>query len=78
MDIQSLKLDLVSRILKTDKAALLIHIKKLLQEDNNVDWWNKLSIEVQESIMEGMKDVEEENVYTHDQVIQEARQKYGF
>jgi predicted transcriptional regulator len=34
--------------------------------------------EVQESIIEGIKDVDEGRVYTHEYVIQEAKQKYGF
>jgi predicted transcriptional regulator len=34
--------------------------------------------EIQDSILEGILDIEQGNIYTHDQVIQEAKQKYGF
>lgn len=78
MDIQALKLDLVERILKTDKPSLLIKISKLLRRENTEDWWDQLPEEVQDSILEGIDDVKKGNVFPHDQVISEARHKYGF
>jgi hypothetical protein len=78
MDIQALKLDLVSKIISTEKPSLLIKINKILQKENNLDWWDDLPEEVQESIMEGIEDVQKGNVFTNDQVVQEAKQKYGF
>ena len=78
MDIQTLKLDLVEKIIQTEKPAVLLQINKILQKNTNEDWWEKLPPEIQESIMEGLKDVEEGNTYSHEQVVQEAKQKYGF
>ena len=78
MDIQTLKLDLVSKIINIEKPALLIEISKILQKENKTDWWDKLPAEVQESILEGMEDVQKGNVYTHENIMQEAKQKYGF
>ena len=43
-----------------------------------LDWWDNVPPEVQDSILEGLKDVEEGNTFTHDQVMCEAKQKYGF
>ncbi len=43
-----------------------------------MDWWDNLPSEVQESILEGLKDVEEGNTFTHDQVMLEAKQKLEF
>lgn len=77
MDIQSLKLDLISKIMTIDKPALLIEINEILQKETKTDWWDNLPVEVQESIMEGLTDIQNGNVLTHDQVIEEARQKYG-
>jgi len=77
MDIQSLKLDLISKIITIDKPALLIEINKILQKETKTDWWDNLPLEVQESILEGLTDIQNGNVLTHDQVMQEARQKYG-
>ena len=78
MDIQTLKLNLVSKIIDIEKTSLLIEINKILQKETKTDWWDKLPEEVQESIMEGMEDIQKGDVFTHEQVIQEAKQKYGF
>jgi len=77
MDIQSLKLDLISKIMTIDKPALLIEINEILQKETKADWWDNLPLEVQESILEGLTDIQNGNVLTHDQVMEEARQKYG-
>ncbi len=77
MDIQSLKLDLISKIMSIDKPALLIEINKILQKENKTDWWDNLPLEVQESILEGLTDIQNGNIVTHEQVMQEAKQKYG-
>ena len=53
---------------------LICYFKKEVEKD----WWNQLPHEVQDSIFEGIRDIEKGNVFTHDQVIQEAKQKYGF
>ncbi|MGQ7871164.1 hypothetical protein [Sunxiuqinia sp. sy24] len=78
MDIQALKLDLVAKILKTEKSSLLIHIAKLLEKENDQDWWDQLPEEVQQSIRDGIEDASKGRTYSHDQVVREAKQKYGF
>ena len=77
MDIQTLKLDLVSKIINIEKPSILIEIRKILQKENKTDWWDQLPEEVQESILEGMDDVQKGNVFTHENIMQEAKQKYG-
>lgn len=78
MDIQTLKLDLVEKIIQTEKTSVLIKIKNLFQSEKTEDWWDNLPSEIQESIFEGLNDVKEGKVFTHEQVISEAKQKYGF
>ena len=78
MDIQSLKLDLVQKILNTDKPSLLSKIDKIFQKEEKNDWWDQLPIEIQDSIKEGIDDIHKGNTFSHDQVVQEAKQKYGF
>jgi predicted transcriptional regulator len=78
MDIQALKLDLVEKIIQIEKPAILIKIKNLIQTEKSEDWWDKLPGEVQQSIIEGLKDVKEGNLFSHENVISEAKQKYGF
>ncbi|MCF8236477.1 MAG: hypothetical protein K9H13_12390 [Bacteroidales bacterium] len=76
MDIQTLKLNLVSKIISIDKPAILIEINKILQKESKTDWWDQLPEEVQESILDGMDDVQKGNVFSHEQIMQEAKQKY--
>jgi len=78
MDIPTLKLELVSKIISTQDTSLLIKISKILQKENPTDWWEELPKEVQESILDGIEEVHQGNVFTHEQVVQEAKQKYGF
>lgn len=78
MDIQALKLDLVQKIINAEDPSLLFKISTILKKEVEKDRWDQLPCEVQDSIFEGIRDIEEGNVFTHDQVIQEAKQKYGF
>lgn len=78
MDIQALKLDLVEKIIHTEKTSILFKIKDLLQSEKAYDWWEDLPVEVQESIIEGLQDITDGKVLSHDEVIMEAKQKYGF
>ena len=78
MDIQALKLDLVQNILSTTNPALLYQLNNILKKEVEKDWWDQLPHEVQESIFEGINDVETGRVFTNEQVIQEAKLKYGF
>ncbi|MDP2337594.1 MAG: hypothetical protein Q8N05_14345 [Bacteroidota bacterium] len=78
MDIQALKIDLVQKILSTNNPALLSRVNTILKKEVDKDWWDQLPVEVQESIIEGIHDIETGKVFTHEQVMQEAKQKYGF
>ena len=78
MDIQALKIDIVQKILSTNNSELLSRVNTILKKEVNKDWWDQLPVEVQESITEGIHDIETGKVYTHEQVMEEAKQKYGF
>lgn len=78
MDIQTLRINLAKKILNTQNRDLLLEINKIIQEKGEDDWWDQLPKEIQDSIAEGIEDVKSGKLYTHDQVIQEAKQKYGF
>lgn len=78
MDIQALKIDLVQKILSSNNTALLSRVNTILKKEVEKDWWNQLPVEIQESIIEGIQDIETGNSFTHEQVMQEAKQKYGF
>jgi Ribonuclease G/E len=78
MDIQALKIDLVQKILNSTDPSLLFRVNNILKKEAEKDWWDQLPSEVQESIIEGINDIKTGKVFTHEQVMQEAKQKYGF
>ena len=78
MDIQSLKIELAQKILKTQNTDLLFAINEIFDKEAESDWWEQLPKEVQASIFEGIQDIEKGKVFTNDQVIKEAKEKYGF
>ena len=78
MDIQALKLNLVEKIINTEKTSLLITISKLFKNEKSEDWWDNLPSVVQDSILEGLNDITEGKVFEHEDVIREAKQRYGY
>lgn len=78
MDVSALKLDVVQKILNMKNPSLLLKINTILKEEEESDWWDQLPPEVQDSINEGIRDIEEGRIFSHEQVLQEAKQKYGF
>ena len=77
MDIQTLKLDLVQRILNSKHETILAKVTMIFEEESKNDWWDELPQEVKDSIAEGISDLDTGKIFTHDQVIQEAKIKYG-
>ena len=63
MDIPALKLDLVQKILSTKNPSLLFKINNILQKEVEKDWWDQLPFEVQDSIFEGIHDIENGKVF---------------
>jgi predicted transcriptional regulator len=78
MDIQALKIDLAKKILKSNKPTLLQKVDQLFKIENDDDWWEDLPVEIQESIIQGVREAADGNVLNHQQVVQEAREKYGY
>jgi predicted transcriptional regulator len=78
MDIQALKIDLAQKILNSTKPSLLEKVDQLFKMDDNNDWWEELPVEIRDSINQGLKDAEEGKVWSHEYIVQEAKEKYGF
>jgi predicted transcriptional regulator len=78
MDIQSLKIELAQKILQTQNPELLFAINEIFDKASGSDWWDQLPKEIQTSIFEGLQDIEGGKVFTNDQVMKEAKEKYGF
>ncbi|OFX60795.1 MAG: hypothetical protein A2066_07350 [Bacteroidetes bacterium GWB2_41_8] len=78
MDIQTLKINLARKILDSNKPSVLEKVEEILKSEGSEDWWYELPVEIQEAIQDGLKQAESGNLLTHEQVVHEARTKYGF
>jgi predicted transcriptional regulator len=78
MDIQALKIELAQKILESNRADLLQKIDQLFKTESNNDWWEELPVEIQDSIILGLREAETGDLLTHEQVVTEARERYGY
>jgi thiamine pyrophosphate-dependent acetolactate synthase large subunit-like protein len=77
MNIQAKKLELVQRILNTDKPSLLEKISKIFEQESETDWWDELSDEERASIQEGLDQLDRGEGIPHEKVMKEIKAKYG-
>ncbi|TVR39278.1 MAG: hypothetical protein EA392_06985 [Cryomorphaceae bacterium] len=75
MDIKAEKLDLIQWLLQLTDENVIAKIKQLRNED--ADWWDSLSAEEARSIREGLEELDKGEGVPHDQVVAEAKKKYG-
>ena len=68
MDIEATKLELMQLLLNTKKESILKKIQSIYQEEST-DWWTELSAEEQEEVEQGLKDIENGNVVSHESVM---------
>ncbi len=54
MNIEAKKLELMHLLLQTQNETLLAKLKKVFDEEE-VDWWNEMTIEEQKEIKTGLK-----------------------
>jgi hypothetical protein len=74
MNISTEKLDIIQRICEIQDNDLIDLIKNIIEipKTSRSDWWNQITQEEKESINRGLSDLEQGNVYSHDQI----RKKY--
>jgi predicted transcriptional regulator len=76
MDLQAEKIELVRLLLDTDNQSVLDEIKAIFQKQGH-DFFEDLPQHVKDSIEAGIKDIDNGNVYEHDEVMQDIKTKYG-
>jgi TRAP-type C4-dicarboxylate transport system substrate-binding protein len=78
MNTIELKSDLHELIDKINDTSILTALKTLLSKQVcQEDFWDDLPEEIKESIEESLKQMENNETIPHNDVIQEAKQKYG-
>ena len=64
--------------LKIEDYSNDLALNQLLQKEVEKDLRDQLPPEIQDSIFEGINDIKSGKVFVHEQVMHEAKQKYGF
>jgi predicted transcriptional regulator len=67
-EVKALKQQIKKYIDAADERMLRI-VFTMLEADTEKDWWDDLPKEVQDSIDEGLKDIEEGNFITHEEFM---------
>ncbi|MBX2960060.1 MAG: hypothetical protein KF732_08900 [Flavobacteriales bacterium] len=73
MNIQSTKIELVKMILETDNPSILASIKNLFKKSSTVDFWETLSQEQKDDILQGISDIEDGKIIPYEDFIKKHR-----
>ncbi|CAA0167979.1 hypothetical protein R5N98_10370 [Tenacibaculum maritimum] len=76
MDIQSEKYKLIEWLIHLKDASIISKLKNIKNEASISDWADDISETEKLLIEAGLKDIEKENTYTHEQVMKEIHQAY--
>lgn len=76
MDIQAEKYKLIEWITSL-KDISLINRLKTVKEEASKDWWDDLSQEERESVEQGLRDIKEGRVHSHEEVMAKFKKRVG-
>lgn len=68
MNIETTKLELLERILQTQKESLLTKLKMVIEEDQD-DWLNEMTLEEQEEIKTGLAQADRRDYIPHEKIM---------
>ncbi|OYX22826.1 MAG: hypothetical protein B7Z16_03735 [Algoriphagus sp. 32-45-6] len=77
MDIE-VKKSLIAAILQTENEEILEAIKNLLKIEDQADFWDQLSLEDQEAINEGIRQLDEGKSVSFDEVKDLIKERFNF
>lgn len=75
MDIQTTKLKLMQQLLDTQKEQVLLRIKEIFDQENEVDFWDELSEEDQSAINEGLDQLDKGEHVSHQSVKDQIKNR---
>jgi predicted transcriptional regulator len=78
MDIEATKLELIKLLLNTQKEQVLQRIKEIFEQEEGIDFWDKLSSEDQAAINEGMKQLDKGQYVSHESVREDIKKRFNF
>ena len=73
MNIQAEKLEIMKLILETDNPGILGTIKDIFTKKPSVDFWENLSQEKRDDILEGIKEADNGELVDYEDIIKKHR-----
>ena len=74
MDIEATKLELMQLLLNTKKESVLARLKEVFEQEEDVDFWDELPVDLQASIERGLSQSANGQVKSHEEVMQKYQQ----
>ena len=68
MNIETTKLELMHLLLQTQRESLLTKLKKVFEEEQ-IDWFQEMSLEEQKEIETGLKQADNQEFISHKEVM---------
>jgi predicted metal-dependent RNase len=73
MNIQAEKIEIMKLILETDNPSILESIKGLFNRNKTVDFWETLSQDQKDDIVQGINEIENGEVVDYDNFMKKHR-----
>ncbi|MBI9037122.1 MAG: hypothetical protein JEY97_03240 [Bacteroidales bacterium] len=73
MNIQAEKLELMKLILETDNPSIIESIRRLFKRELTTDFWETLSPEQKEDILEGITEIERGELVDYEDFIKKHK-----
>jgi hypothetical protein len=73
MNIEAEKLEIMKLILETDNPGILESVRNIFNKSSATDFWETLSIEQKDDILQGIKEVENGEVVDYEDLMRKHR-----
>jgi len=73
MNIQAIKLEIMKLILETDNPMILESIRKMFKKESTPDFWETLSAEQKDDILQGVKEIENGEIVDYEEFMKKHR-----
>jgi len=73
MNIQAEKIEIMKLILETENPSILESVKNIFNKSNTEDFWETLSNDQKEDILQGIKEIENGEVIDYENLMSKHR-----
>ncbi|MEI6141304.1 MAG: hypothetical protein WCP85_18690 [Mariniphaga sp.] len=73
MNIQAEKIEIMKLILQTENPSILESVRNILNKSTTVDFWETLSKEQKDDILQGIKEIENGEVVDYQEFMSKHR-----